>query len=211
MKKLLYYILWFFWFILAFIVGVNFYVISFSFDDYYTSLSDIKENNLTWIVFWASIIDNKIPSNILKDRLNSAYEWYNNSIIDKIIVSGDSQNRNYNESDVMRQYLVDKWVSENDIVVDYYWLDTYDAIYRAKNVFWETDLVLFTQDFHLKRAIYISNRLWIETYWFETSIQNYKKDYNIREVLARVKAFLEIEIFKPKYWDWILKKDKLFD
>jgi len=210
-KKLLYYILWFFWFILAFIVGVNFYVISFSFDDYYTSLSDIKENNLTWIVFWASIIDNKIPSNILKDRLNSAYEWYNNSIIDKIIVSGDSQNRNYNESDVMRQYLVDKWVSENDIVVDYYWLDTYDAIYRAKNVFWETDLVLFTQDFHLKRAIYISNRLWIETYWFETSIQNYKKDYNIREVLARVKAFLEIEIFKPKYWDWILKKDKLFD
>lgn len=211
MKKLLYYILWFFWFILAFIVGVNFYVISFSFDDYYTSLSDIKENNLTWIVFWASIIDNKIPSNILKDRLNSAYEWYNNSIIDKIIVSWDSQNRNYNESDVMRQYLVDKWVSENDIVVDYYWLDTYDAIYRAKNVFWETELVLFTQDFHLKRAIYISNRLWIETYWFETSIQNYKKDYNIREVLARVKAFLEIEIFKPKYWDGILKKDKLFD
>lgn len=211
MKKLLYYILWFFWFILAFIVGVNFYVISFSFDDYYTSLSDIKENNLTWIVFWASIIDNKIPSNILKDRLNSAYEWYNNSIIDKIIVSWDSQNRNYNESDVMRQYLVDKWVSENDIVVDYYWLDTYDAIYRAKNVFWETELVLFTQDFHLKRAIYISNRLWIETYWFETSIQNYKKDYSIREVLARVKAFLEIEIFKPKYWDWILKKDKLFD
>lgn len=211
MKKLLYYILWFFWFILAFIVGVNFYVISFSFDDYYTSLSDIKENNLTWIVFWASIIDNKIPSNILKDRLNSAYEWYNNSIIDKIIVSWDSQNRNYNESDVMRQYLVDKGVSENDIVVDYYWLDTYDAIYRAKNVFWETELVLFTQDFHLKRAIYISNRLWIETYWFETSIQNYKKDYSIREVLARVKAFLEIEIFKPKYWDWILKKDKLFD
>ncbi len=211
MKKLLYYILWFFWFILAFIVGVNFYVISFSFDNYYTSLSDIKDNNLTWIVFWASIIDNKVPSNILKDRLNSAYDWYSNSIIDKIIVSWDSQNSNYNESDVMRQYLVEKWVSENDIIVDYYWLDTYDTIYRAKNIFWETQLVLFTQDFHLKRAMYISNRLWIKTYWVETSIQNYKKDYNIREVLARVKAFLEIEIFKPNYWDWILKKDKLFD
>ena len=75
-------------------------------------------------------------------------------------------------------------------------------------IFWVNKVILFTQDFHLKRAMYIAKRLWFETYWIETNLHRYfKEKYNFyREILARVKAFLEVEIFKtwPKFlWETI--------
>ena len=103
----------------------------------------------------------------------------------------------------MQKYLLDLWVDVDDIYLDYAGFDTYDSIYRAKEIFGAEKLTLFTQDFHLKRAMYISKRFDIETIWVETNLQKYRKEKynNRREVFARVKAFLEVEILKtkPKY------------
>jgi len=109
----------------------------------------------------------------------------------------------------MKQYLIKEWVKELDIYQDYAGFDTYDSLYRAHEIFWVDELVLFTQDFHLKRAMYISKKLWIKTYWVETNLQKYLKESynNRREIFARIKAFFEIEIFKskPKFlWDKVL-------
>jgi SanA protein len=43
--------------------------------------------------------------------------------------------------------------------LDYAGFDTYDSLYRAKKIFGVDIVVLFTQDFHLKRAMYISQKL----------------------------------------------------
>jgi vancomycin permeability regulator SanA len=100
----------------------------------------------------------------------------------------------------MQKYLLDLWVEKDDIYLDYAGFDTYDSLYRAREIFWVQKVVLFTQDFHLKRALYIAKRLWLQPLWVETNLQSYVKDKynNIREVFARVKAFLEVEILKSK-------------
>jgi vancomycin permeability regulator SanA len=48
--------------------------------------------------------------------------------------------------------------------------------------------------------MYISKKLWLETFWLETNPRKYLlQDYNERrEILARIKAFLEVDIFKVK-------------
>jgi vancomycin permeability regulator SanA len=56
--------------------------------------------------------------------------------------------------------------------------------------------------------MYISQKLWIKTIWVETNLQKYLNEdyYNRREILARIKAFMEVEVFKskPKFlWDKI--------
>lgn len=185
--------------VVVLITIINFYVLNYSKTDYYKDVSDIPEIYVG-LVFWASVIWKDKPSDILKDRLNIAYEAYRLGKIIKIIVSWDNSQNNYNEPIVMQKYLIDVWVDVNDIYLDYAWFDTYDSIYRAKEIFWVNKLVLFTQDFHLKRAMYISKRLWIKTIWVETSSQKYlKEEYNnFREIFARVKAFMNIEIFKSK-------------
>lgn len=211
MKKKLLYLFVFLLSMLAFIAisffAINFYVLSFSNINYYYDVDGL-EKNYVWLVFWASVIRNNTPSDILKDRLKVAYKAYESWKIEKIIVSGDNSYMNYNEPLTMKRYLVELWVDDDDIYLDYAWFDTYDSLYRAKNIFWVDSIVLFTQDFHLKRAMYISKKLWIKTYWVETNLQKYQKGdyYNRRELMARIKAFLEVEVLKSKprfLWDKI--------
>jgi len=206
-KKIILYISLFIFLIVVFITSVNFYVLSFSNTNYYYDV-DWLDREYVWLVFWASVKNNWEPSDILKDRLKVAYEAYTKEKIQKIIVSGDNSKSNYNEPVAMQKYLMSLWIDEDDIYLDYAWFDTYDSLYRAKEIFWADNLVLFTQDFHLKRAMYIASKLWLNVYWIETNLQRYMNDdYNKRrEIFARIKAFLEVEIFnsEPKYlWEKI--------
>lgn len=185
--------------IIGIITMINFHVLSFSKVNYYYDI-DWLEKKYVWLVFWASVLQNWTPSDILKDRLKVAYKAYIAWKIEKIIVSWDNSHLSYNEPVGMQKYLIDMWVDVDDIYLDYAWFDTYDSIYRAREIFGVNEIVLFTQDFHLKRAMYISRKLWMDPYWVETNLQKYiNEDYNNRrEILARIKAFIEIEIFKPK-------------
>ncbi|NVP17831.1 YdcF family protein [Candidatus Gracilibacteria bacterium] len=201
--------------LLSFVTGVNYYVLSFSNDNYFYDVDGL-DNKYIGLVFGASVINNKYPSDILKDRLKVAFEAYNNGKIKKIIVSGDNSKIDYNEPEVMKNYLIGLGVKTEDIYLDYAGFDTYDSLYRAREIFDVTEIVLFTQDFHLKRAMYIGNKLGLKVYGVETNLQKYvKENYNNRrEVFARIKAFFEIEIFKnkPRYLGdkvYIIDDDKV--
>jgi len=55
-------------------------------------------------------------------------------------------------------------VKQEDIYEDFAGFDTYDSLYRAKDIFKADELVLFTQNFHLRRALYIADKLGIKAY-----------------------------------------------
>jgi SanA protein len=198
-KRIYKFIFWIIVWLILFILVVNFYVLSFSKNGYFKEIKKLPETRI-WLVFWASVRRDWRPSDILKDRLYTAYEAYKIWKIKKIIVSWDNRKVDYNEPDNMKKYLVKLWVKESDIQPDYAGFDTYSSLYRAKEIFWVKKIILFTQDFHLKRALYIGKKLGIETYWIETNNHSYLKEKynNFREIWARIKAFFEVEIFKSK-------------
>lgn len=185
--------------LLFIVLLINYWVLSFSKENISPLISSLPEVEIG-LVFGASVKRNLEPSDILKDRLEVAGMAYMEWKIKKIIVSWDNSKSYYNEPVAMEQYLIKIWVKQSDIYLDYAGFDTFDSIYRAKHVFGVEKIMLFTQDFHLKRAMYISKRLWLESYGVSTNLNKYRQDwYNARrEVLARVKAFLDIEINKSK-------------
>lgn len=135
---------------------------------------------------------------MLKDRLDKGIELYKNGVAQKVIVSGDNREEHYDETTAMKQYLIENDVPSEYIYMDDIGLSTYDSMYRAKNVFQVKKCVVVTQEYHLYRAIYIGNKLGMETYG-ESSIKiNYdgqlKREF--REFLARNKDFIKC-IFKP--------------
>ena len=190
------------------IVAINFYVLQFSKDNIYTEISELPITRV-WLVFWASVYRDGTPSPVLKDRLSWAYEAYESGRIKKIIVSWDNSVERYDEPTAMQQHLMSRGIPEEDIFLDYAGFDTFDSIYRADYIFWVTDVALFTQSFHLKRALYIADGLDIDAVGFATDYNLYVDEgyNNRREVFSRIKAFLEIEITnaKPKFlWEKIL-------
>ena len=179
--------------------GINHYVVSFAQNEIRYSIENLEETRVG-LVFWARVYSNGIPSPILRDRLDTAIKAYEEKKIERIIVSWDNATQYYDEPTNMKAYLIDLWIPEEHIYIDYAWFDTFDSIYRAEYIFWVTDIVLFTQDYHLKRAIYIAERLWLNAQWMSTDLQDYRDiDYfERREMFSRIKAFLEIEILKSK-------------
>lgn len=193
--------LWFLWVLIGvfLIILINLYVLSFSKGKIFS-----WEDNITGyevgIVFWARVYEWGKPSDILADRLKVAKKAYDEGKITKIIVSGDNSKSHYDEPTSMRNYLINLWVKKDDIYLDYAGFDTYDTLYRAREIFWVEKALLFTQEFHLKRALYIAEKLEIKSIWIHTDLQKYiyADYYERREVLARTKAFFSTDILKVK-------------
>ncbi|MBQ7104595.1 MAG: YdcF family protein [Bacilli bacterium] len=139
------------------------------------------------------------PSPLLGDRLDKGIELYQLGISEKILMSGDHGQIEYDEVNVMKDYALEKNIPSNDIFMDHAGFSTYESMYRAKAIFKAKKIVIVTQEYHLYRSIYIAEKLGLEAYGIAAEEMNYPGQYyrDIREVLARNKDFVKV-IIKPK-------------
>ena len=148
------------------------------------------------VVFGAKVKADGTLSDMLSDRVETGVRLYFEGVADKILMSGDSEESDYDEVRAMKNYAVELGVPEEDIVLDGYGLSTYDSVIRAKEVYGAKRLVLVTQEYHLYRALYISDKLGVEALGVSADIRTYRGQIarDVREVLARVKDFYMILI-----------------
>lgn len=178
--------------------------------DHYVSTEGMKyiidmneENTVDAIVILgAKVINDEVPSIILQDRLITGVEAYNIGASKKILVTGDHGTKEYDEVNTMRKYIKEKGVAEEDIFMDHAGFSTYESMYRAKAVFCIERAIIITQEYHLKRALYIARSLGIEAYGIPSDKHIYPKMsyYELRERAARVKDFIKTKLkMKPTY------------
>lgn len=87
------------------------------------------------IVPGAYVYPDGSPSDILKDRLNTALEVLEKDKNMKILVTGDHGTINYDEVNAMRNYLEESGVDTSNIFMDHAGFSTYESIYRVKDIF----------------------------------------------------------------------------
>ena len=176
--------------IFVYAMGINYYV-KYTVMDRIKTIEEVK-NIDTLIVLGAKVHDDGRLSLMLKDRLDKTIEVYNKLDIKRVIVSGDSEHKDYDETTKMKEYLINNGIPEENIIVDIYGLSTYDSIYRLKNVYGINKSIIITQKYHLYRSLYIANSLGIEAYGIPASGEDYfgQTSREIREILARNKDFL---------------------
>lgn len=131
------------------------------------------------------------PSDMLADRMEQGIALYQAGWTDKLLLSGDNGQENYNEVGVMRAYALERGVPEGDIVLDHAGFCTYDSVYRARDIFGAKRLVIVTQAYHLSRALYIAQALGLEAWGVGADLRPYRNQTvrELREVLARDKDF----------------------
>lgn len=151
------------------------------------------------IVLGAGIVGNR-PSLSLANRLDKAIEVYSLGHTKKILVSGDHGDSEYDEVNVMRNYLLEKGIPKDDIFMDHAGFSTYDSMYRARNIFNVDTAIVVTQALHLRRALYIGDKMGMRVEGVEAEKSTAKSTavQSIREYPARVKAFLQCEVLRSK-------------
>lgn len=165
------------------------------------TLEEVKKlNNIdAIIILGCKVKENNIPSDMLKDRLETGIEVYNLNVTDKIIMSGDHGRTEYDEVNVMKDYAINKGIQSKNIFMDHAGFSSYETMYRAKKIFEAKNVIIITQEYHLYRSIYIAKKLGLNAYGVSADKQRYfgqtKRD--LREILARYKDFFKT-IIKPK-------------
>ena len=178
-------------------LSLNFYVILST----EGSINDTAEGKYSCIlVLGAGIRPDGTPSHMLEDRIIKAVELYKSGVSDVILMSGDHSSDSYNEVGVMKSYAMSLGVPESAIICDGKGYSTYESVWRAKEIFGYSDLVIVTQTYHLHRAIHIANSLGIECVGASASLRSYGGQIfnDLREAVARCKDFV-FAILKPEY------------
>jgi SanA protein len=148
----------------------------------------------------AAIFPSGALSSIFLDRADMAIRLYDAKKVSKILVSGDNSTVSHNEVNPVRNYLLLKGVPDQDIFLDHAGFDTYSTMYRARDIFGVTSMLIATQSFHLPRAVFIARALGINAYGVNADngpslFRNY-----FREVFADEKTVFDLVFhIKPEY------------
>jgi len=148
----------------------------------------------------AGIFESGALSSFFLERVDTAIELYQLGTVSKILVSGDNSSVEYNEVNPVRLYLLENRIPDKDIFLDHAGFDTYSSMYRARDIFGVTSLVVSTQSFHLPRSVFIARRLGLEAYGVRAGDGQAPVENYAREVLANEKALFNLVFFRtPKY------------
>ena len=166
--------------------------------------SDIREvPSRTVVLVLGSQTRGTRLSPVLQDRVVGGISLMENRKGKKLLLSGDHGQLYYDEVNAMRLYVLANApaIQKEDIFMDHAGFNTWDSMYRARDVFEVKDLLIVTQEFHISRAVCMARSLGLDAVGYAISQERFSgrslRAWRFREYFARVKAFLSI-VFKPK-------------
>ncbi|RUM76939.1 MAG: vancomycin resistance protein [Sulfurovum sp.] len=204
------------WFFILFIVGV---MILYSIDRYvvkmgnmlYDSVEKIPSKDAALLLGTAKYVKRGKQNYFYMYRIRAAVALWKAGKIKAIVVSGDNGTRYYDEATAMYKDLVKAGIPAKYISKDYAGFRTLDSVIRAEAIFGLKDYIIISQKFHLERALFLAKVKGQKAIGFVAKdIPGTKAAYKmqLREYLARVKAFLDVYILntQPKFYG---KKEKV--
>lgn len=168
----------------------------------YSDIDTIPENNVGLLLGTSPKLGNGKNNLYFDYRILATVDLYNARKINYVLISGDNRKRGYNEPEEMKNALLQKGIPENVIHLDYAGFRTLDSVVRAKEIFGQSRFTIISQCFHNERAIYLANSYGIDAIGFnakDVDVYNGLKT-QIRELLARVKMFLDLAINKQPHF-----------
>ena len=136
-------------------------------------------------------------------RIEAAADLYRAGRIEFIIASGDNRHHSYNEPMQMRRALIAAGVPEDVIFLDYAGFRTLDSIVRAAKVFGQHSFTVISQEFHIRRALYIAHHYSLDAVAYTArDVPGYTGvSVQAREILARALAVLDLHVFgtEPRF------------
>ena len=152
------------------------------------------------IVFGAGLRRDGRPTQVLRDRVQTAAELFFEGKVDRLVMSGYNPSPFYNEPAAMREYALDLGIPDEAIIMDLGGDRTIETCYRAKQIFGISNAFLISQNFHLPRAIYTCNQMEITALGVSADRFSYRNRstffWNLREIPATMVAFWELHFSK---------------
>ena len=164
----------------------------------YKTVLEIPHKKVGLLLGTSKTLNSGKPNQHFFNRITATVELYNSKKIDIIIISGDSSSKEYNEPRDMEIELIKRGIPKNKIHLDYAGFSTYDSVLRIDKIFGQKEFTIISQEFHIRRAIYIANNKNLKAIGYCAEDVNSYGGFKtkLREKFARVKLFIDLLINK---------------
>jgi SanA protein len=164
----------------------------------YTRLSDVPKRETAVVLGTSKFVAPGRPNLHYEYRLDAAAKLFKAGKVERLIVSGNGAEPNYNEPRMMRADLVARGVPADRIVLDEGGLRTLDSVIRAAEVYGAPDFIVVSQRAHAERAIFIGRMRGQDVIgWAAPSVSFWIDPRTaVREHLARVLAVIDTTIHR---------------
>ena len=147
------------------------------------------------IVLGAQVKEDGTPSVALQRRLTAALESYEEAPRTLIVCGAQGANEPRAEGDVMRDWLLERGVREEDVVAEMASFNTRENLLNAKAIMQERGLsqaLVVTSDYHVARALALCHQVGVEaTGKGSPSKPEYFIKNHFREGLSWIKLAIE--------------------
>jgi SanA protein len=188
--------------VLGLMISAYWYIDS-STDAYvYSDSNKLPYNRVGLLLGTAKMVGNGNINQFFARRINAAVELFKAGKIDYIVVSGDNRRVDYNEPLDMQNELMKAGIDKERIYLDYAGFRTYDSMIRMNKIFGQSSFTVISQDFHIRRAVYIARRLGMNAvgYRAKDADSRFTLKTKAREVLSRVVVFVDFIIEKEPHF-----------
>ena len=145
------------------------------------------------IVLGAQVNPDGTPSVQLEWRLSKALDIYRQQPLPVVVTGARGEDEPVTEASVMRAWLIQRGVSENDVTMDETSMNTKENIANALRILpaGTVDVMIVTSDYHLPRALQVARDLGLNPSGAGSPIKpEYWWKNHLRETLAWGKYFL---------------------
>ncbi|MFP4527579.1 MAG: vancomycin high temperature exclusion protein [Candidatus Kapaibacterium sp.] len=173
------------------------YIIEIYSEEYVSDTLDMLPHSKTALVLGTSKYLSDGRENLFfRNRIKAASQLYHRGKVDYLIVSGDNSSIHYNEPITMYRELISQGIPDSVIYADYAGFRTLDAVVRAREIFGQDTIIIISQKFHNKRAVYIARNKNISAWGYNAEEVNIYNSFStlMREFFARVKVFIDLYI-----------------
>lgn len=112
----------------------------------------------------APFLDDGRPNRFFEHRLDAAANLHRAGKVKFLLVSGDSVHPSYDETTAMKRGLVKRGVPAEAVYRDPAGVRTLDSVLRARDLYGLRRTVIVSQDFHVRRAVWLARQHGIEAY-----------------------------------------------
>ena len=141
----------------------------------------------------------KRPSAFYMARINATAKLYKHGKFKHLIISGDKR-EGYDEPQTMRQDLMKRGIPDSIITMDGQGYRTLLSMRNIKQHFGVNDMIIISQKWHNERSIFLADEMNIKAVGYNADDVRHPRAIwtHIRELLARVKLFIDLYITHRK-------------
>jgi SanA protein len=169
----------------------------------YSDISAVPRHRVALILGCPKKLSGNRDNLYFTHRINAAVSLFRAGKADYLLVSGDNVSRGCTETVSMRADLIKYGVPAERIYCDFRGMRTLDSIVRAKTVFGLDDLLIVSQEFHNRRAVFIARHYGINAIGFNAEDVDFPEDAptHLRDILSRLRAALDIYVLdaEPRF------------